>query len=218
MLKTLTSIAVTLTLFATSVAQDMRELASRIRPSVVEIQVQATPKDKYMRYGTGWLYGNQHTVVTAAHVVEGKINGVKCVFDDGQSVQGVLVKSFTLDDVAVIHLDKEKVVNAARPLLRLAAKEPPVGAFLGFYGYPLDYPMTWRHGYVAHYTTLVGGGTQQRRMGYEVLGGGGFSGSPVFNEFGDVIGMHVQRDTRLPGFNFAVPLGSLMVAFKALGI
>jgi len=214
-------------------AQGMREVVSKVNSATVDISAKLDEKDDFRHIGTGWLYQNQHTVVTARHVAEGveehvseggktvaktkPWNELRVKFTDGQNVTVKTVKFFDGKepvDIAVLILDKDAVKGKTRVPLKLAAEAPQMGDVVFGVGYPFEYGATLFEGKLTGFFKDEDGDF----FSMSAIIAPGHSGSAVCNEKGEVIGIAVWIDLRRPNLNFAVSHKAMKSALAVLMI
>lgn len=173
----------------------------------------APPKDPIVMAGdgcTGWYIGN-NLFVTASHCVEGP--NMVFTFKDGSQVKGKLAILSNLyagfDDFAVF-----KATDSVGYSLSLAMKcdtVPNIGDSLHMTGYPGGKGGIGR-------TTMWGRAASEVQPQHGLWPGvytvqisslGGFSGSPVMNEAGKVVGILVGSEPENKTIAFVQPIGKL---------
>ena len=205
----------------------VQNVPSKLFPATVEISVKEKKDEEYFHVGTGWLYNDQTTVVTAKHVVDGfddevtdkegksKIQhfpyeSIRITFSDGEKVVVTKVQMSKTWDVASLTFKTDKI----REPLKLADKRGSIGDKLFGAGFPLDYKNpTLMVGYVTSYQI----GDSGQFLGKEYMMTNamfipGHSGGPIVNESGDVIGMVDWIDQRSAALSFAVPVDTIQKA------
>ena len=102
------------------------DLPQKVITATVEISVQEKKEDAFMHAGTGWLYKDQSTIITAKHVIDGyddiitkpdkseewkhmPYSSIRVTFSDGQQLIATNVKKSKSYDVAVLTLDVTKI-------------------------------------------------------------------------------------------------------------
>jgi putative serine protease PepD len=90
---------------AGSLQQDFVIVVNKVRPSVVEISTGNA-------LGSGVVYDAKGDIVTNNHVV-GNAQQFQVTFFDGETVSASLVGTYPPDDLAVVHVNRSKAVNAA---------------------------------------------------------------------------------------------------------
>ena len=130
--------------------------------------------------GSGFVVSADGLAVTAAHVID-KAAKVAAVTPDGKELDCAVVSSDAATDVAVLRLPKGKYAA-----LTLASASPNGGALLRAMGYPLKDTLVITEGVVAAPEGMV---SEKRRMLVTCDVVNGMSGGPVFDRFGQVVGV-----------------------------
>lgn len=196
-------------------ADAISKSAPKVRAGTVTIQVRTAESDEFFTVGTGWLYANQDTVVTARHVVEfepGEITDMRVGFFDGAYADVDAVAMSGSHDVAVIDLEDADVAKAKRNLLKLARTEAVFGEEVYTVGHPMG-----EDGYLFHLTTgRVTNDNEADIITHSVALIGGNSGGALCNVNGEVTGIAVMRDRRDNVFSFSVSLKVLKAQLTGL--
>tara|TARA_R110001592_G_scaffold188358_3_gene433497 strand:- start:7701 stop:8447 length:747 start_codon:yes stop_codon:yes gene_type:complete len=137
--------------------------------------------------GFGISYtGSKTVVITAGHVCEPM--GDEINFTTEFSV--ITIEGEMLNAVDIIISDTQDIcaitVDSILPIAKLAQEEPEVGDKLGYSGYPLGLYMPGIRHYFSGY---MGGKDPDLNHIYNVPTVGGSSGSPVYNERKEVVGL-----------------------------
>lgn len=165
--------------------------------------------------GSGFFLriGNQNFFLTAKHVLGGSGETIQVLLQDGRSLDIPLSKQLPIAgiDLAIVPLDDNLALGSiASP----ASSLPVAGENLTVWGYPVDKQkininLASRSGsYIGVPATSLDG--------YELLYGAstqvGFSGGPILNKDGSVVGIHGRSESRSTSSGLQERTG------KALGI
>lgn len=149
--------------------------------------------------GTGFLIDGKGYVVTNAHVVEGS-QAVVLQNNKGQEYRASIIHINQENDIAIL-----KIVDADFKLhSSLPYSFRKNGAKLGEPLFTLGYPreeIVYNEGYMSARTGF-NGDTLSCQIG--VSANPGNSGGPVFNKYGEVIGIINTRETQAEGVVFAI--------------
>lgn len=166
-------------------------LFARVKHSVVVLQ-QTTATGERRAHGTGWVARADGWVVTNSHVAE-LGEGLTALFSDGKSVRvlGVLVDD-PEHDIALLKIDATGLV----PMPLSAVSEPAEGSTIFVVGNPLGYDFTVGSGLVAAYrknglpsALQTMNADKHATLQLQVSSAAGASGSPVFDDSGQVLGV-----------------------------
>ena len=165
--------------------------------------------------GSGFFLriGNQNFFITAKHVLGGSGETVQVILQDGRLLDIPISKQLPIAgiDLAIVPLDDTFALGSiASP----ASSQPVAGENLTVWGYPVDKQkininLSSRSGsYIGVPTTTLDG--------YELLYAAstqvGFSGGPILNKDGSVVGIHGRSESRSTSNGLQERTG------KALGI
>ncbi|MFI5298888.1 MAG: S1C family serine protease [Polyangiales bacterium] len=214
-------------------------LARQAEPAVVTIvmKVKGRGGREMMRgLGTGFLIDRAGTIITNNHVVaEG--NAIEVVLSNDKSVEGKIVGTDPMTDVAVVKIDPPAGIE---PLRLGDSDEISVGDWVWAIGNPLGLSHTVTAG------ILSAKGRTVKDVPIRAKGGGdsyfdflqtdcainpGNSGGPLLNLKGEVVGMNTAINAAGQGLAFAIPInmikqmipslvkeGHLVRAFLGVGI
>jgi S1-C subfamily serine protease len=108
---------------------DVVQIAARLRPSIVELQVDG---DNGSGSGSGVIFRSDGYVLTNSHVVDGA-RSIMAIMADGNKVKGTIVGSDPMTDIAIV-----KLSGASRPFATLGtAATLKVGQLAVAIGSPL---------------------------------------------------------------------------------
>ena len=167
--------------------------------------------------GTGFVYkvaGKKAYIITNAHVVSGG-NKVKVQFTDGNTYEVSLVGQDEYADIAVLSIDKDKILLTAE---LGSSEEARLGDTLFTIGAPLDSEYSWTvtRGVLSGKDRLVEVGTGNSNVANWVMSvlqtdaaiNSGNSGGPIANSNGEVIGVTNMKlvSSGVEGIGFAIPI------------
>lgn len=159
------------------------------------------PMGKQIRIGSGFLIGNGSKVLTNRHVVEG-MDVLWIRLPNGQITSGSIERLSDDQDLALI-----RILEKSEPSLSVTwAENPKLGTAVLATGYT-------KYGTFSVVSGIVSG------QGVENLGlakkesylqtdmelARGFSGGPLMNHQGEIIGINTATVPRLPNMTFAIP-------------
>ncbi|MEM6836321.1 MAG: HhoA/HhoB/HtrA family serine endopeptidase, partial [Cyanobacteria bacterium P01_C01_bin.120] len=158
--------------------------------------------------GSGFIVSAEGTVFTNAHVVDGA-DTVQVTLKDGRVVEGTVVGTDPLTDVAVIDIDADNLPTVA--LSDSNALQP--GEWAIAIGNPLGLDNTVTVGIVSATGRSSGQvGVADKRVDFiqtDAAINPGNSGGPLLNERGEVIGMNTAIIQNAQGIGFAIPINDV---------
>jgi Do/DeqQ family serine protease len=158
--------------------------------------------------GSGFIVSDDGTIFTNAHVVDGA-DTVNVTLKDGRTVEGRVVGSDPLTDVAVIDIDTENLPTV--PLSDSSQLKP--GEWAIAIGNPLGLDNTVTVGIVSATGRTSGQvGVSDKRVDFiqtDAAINPGNSGGPLLNEQGEVIGMNTAIIQNAQGIGFAIPINDV---------
>ena len=196
--------------------EPVARVASRVGPSVVQINVSGVQKTPFGRQkeegiGSGVIYRSDGYIITNNHVVEGS-RDVEVAFADGTTERGKVVGTDPTTDIAVIKADRTGL-----PAASFASGDPIVGQMAVAVGSPSGFESTVTSGIIsgtgreipAQYT----GGMQDNSLvdliQTDAAISPGNSGGALADREGRVIGINVAYlppgETGAENIGFAIP-------------
>jgi putative serine protease PepD len=169
-------------------------VAETLLPSVVQIELGSG-------VGSGVVYDPDGLILTAAHVVRGT-SEVTVRLADGSRLTGTVLGSDSLNDIAVVQVDRSDLPAAELAL----GEEPRVGQLAVALGSPWGLNSTVTAGIVSAVDRSLDG---QSMIQTDASINPGNSGGPLADRFGRVIGINVSIFTSSgasDGVGFAVPI------------
>lgn len=158
----------------------------------------ADPKDRFL--GSGFAWGGDGLIVTNAHVV-GALDTVRVIDAQGRSVEGTIIGSDAVRDVAVI-----AVANLGVPGLT-PGPVPALGDDVWAIGAPLEMAQTLTRGIVSAQARQVEAAVPIRLIQHDAAVNPGSSGGPLVNAEGQLVGMNsriADGSRHYIGISFAI--------------
>lgn len=165
-----------------------------LRPAVVAVEMVSSR-------GSGFNIDPNGLIVTNKHVVEGA-GGITISFPSGERYLAKWVQEVSGADLALVKIEGE-----ALPYVPLSTVKPAIGSDLVFIGNPLGFDWTVSKGQVLSYIDL-----EDYELPVMLLSGpiySGSSGSPVFNEEGQVVAVIFATLKEVDKIGLAIPVEAL---------
>lgn len=156
--------------------------------------------------GSGFNIDSNGIVVTNFHVIS-DASSVKCTYDNDKTYEMDYILNYNqTKDIAIIHLKDASNL----PVVNLgdSSKVELADDVLAI-GNPLDFQNTISDGIISGIRTIFGIKLLQTTAAISP----GSSGGPLFNAYGDVIGMTSSTYMGAQNMNFAVPINSVKNLF-----
>ncbi|MEL7352154.1 MAG: HhoA/HhoB/HtrA family serine endopeptidase [Cyanobacteria bacterium P01_A01_bin.116] len=157
--------------------------------------------------GSGFIVSEDGRILTNAHVVEGA-DTVQVTLKDGRSLEGKVLGSDPVTDVAVIDLDANDLPTVAVSEADLLPGEVAIAI-----GNPLGLDNTVTVGIVSATGRTSGQvGIPDKRVDFiqtDAAINPGNSGGPLLNAKGEVIGMNTAIISGAQGLGFAIPIDAV---------
>jgi S1-C subfamily serine protease len=178
------------------------KIYSTVSPSIVQIT------DGTCTYGAGFIYDTRGYIVTAAHVIDG-LKNISVILSDGTVSPATVVGSALHSDVALL---KITTTTSLTPVKMAADNSVNVGDVVLAVGHPFDLPNSLSSGVVSQLQRMVniGGDTTEHWLAdliqFDAAANPGNSGGPLFDKYGNVVGMVDAGIASIfgNGINFAV--------------
>jgi len=153
--------------------------------------------------GSGFIITEDGLAVTAAHVVN---NGAKTtvIMQDGTELAVTIASCDTETDVAVLKLPAGKYAS-----LTLGQAAPDGGSLLRAMGFPAKDTLVITEGIVASPEGTISGKTRIL-VTCDIVNG--MSGGPIFNQYGEVVGVVSGSIRTMDGIHLSVTSNSLFNA------
>lgn len=176
------------------------EIFKKVAPSIVVVLV--NNKDKTGSMGTGFIVNDEGNIITNHHVIQGG-QQIFIKYSNGKVVPATRVMAVSAKwDLALIEAPQ---LNGAATPLKLAQGVPPLSSDILVVGTPNGFPHSLAVG-----SLLAARGRDLERLEISAPIRAGYSGSPVFNCRGQVIGVASQGSVGADGVQgFATSIISL---------
>lgn len=191
-------------------ALSLQELYENCAPSVVGISGYEDGKDSYS-WGSGIVFSSDGLIITNTHVIDGCDRAVVTLWDE-REFEAKLVGADGVSDIAVLKIEAEGLVPARfgdSSALKVGEEVAAIGNPLG-----QEFRMTLTDGIISAISRDVS--YKNRSMTLlqtNVAINEGNSGGPLFNRYGQVIGITnmkmVSSGTSIEGIGFAIPSGTV---------
>ena len=172
--------------------------------------------------GSGFVISADGYIVTNYHVIEGA-HTIKVTFQDGAEYDATLVGGEESNDVAVLKIDAQGLT----PVIIGDSDDLHVGQTVTAIGNPLgELTFSQTHGIVSarDRTITLDGGIKINMIQTDCTINSGNSGGPLFNLYGEVIGITSAKysnngsysEATIEGIGFAIPMNDVVGIIKDL--
>ncbi len=180
-------------------------------PAVVEIDVTQTVNTIYGKstqqgLGSGFLIDDQGHILTNNHVVDGATT-VQVALSNGNTVDGKVLGTDPVDDLAVVSVDASAVVGITPLKLGDSSLVVP-GQMAIAIGNPLGFSDSITVGVISGLNRSVTGSNLRGMLQTDAAINPGNSGGPLLDDQGNVIGINTAAEigvTGADGMGFAIP-------------
>ena len=172
--------------------------------------------------GSGFVISQDGYIVTNYHVIEGA-STIKVTFYDGTVYDAVLVGGEESNDVAVLKIE----ATGLTPVIIGNSDEANVGEAVCTIGNPLgELTFSQTAGIISakDRTVTLSGGTKINMLQTDCTINSGNSGGPLFNSYGEVIGITSAKysnngsysEASIEGLGFAIPINDVITIIQDL--
>ena len=166
--------------------------------------------------GSGFIISADGYIVTNYHVIDGA-STIKVAFNDGTEYAAELVGGEEVNDVAVLKIEAEGLT----PVIIGDSDALHVGQTVTAIGNPLgELTFSQTHGIVSalNRTITMSDGTRMNMIQTDCTINSGNSGGPLFNTYGEVIGITSAKysnngsssEATIEGIGFAIPVNDVI--------
>lgn len=162
--------------------------------------------------GTAFAIGNKGLLITNYHLTE----GADSIFVELDSTRRIKAHTLSFDaesDLAILQLEEEDLLFSRNGLpYSIASGKKNLGTKVFTLAYPGE-GLVYNEGYISS-TNGYKGNQQQYRL--EIPSNPGYSGAPVVNQAGEIVGMITGNDANHPGVTYAVRSESIHALLQTL--
>jgi Do/DeqQ family serine protease len=178
-------------------------------------QLRRMPKDRVERgTGSGFIINKDGDIITNAHVVSGA-DKVTVILKDGRQIEGKVLGSDELTDVAVIQVKADNL-----PTVSIGSSQSlQTGDWAIAIGNPLGLDNTVTAGIISAIGRKSGQIGVDKRVSFiqtDAAINPGNSGGPLLNQNGEVIGVNTAIIQGAQGLGFAIPIETAQRIAKQL--
>jgi len=149
--------------------------------------------------GTGFMIDGKGFIVTNAHIVR-KSKNVFVINNKGEEYRTTVVKMVPEKDIAILKITDVDFKPITSPPYAIRKSSTEVAEHIYTLGYPRN-DIVYSEGYLSAKTGF-NGDTLSCQLGLSANRGN--SGGPVFNKYGEIIGVISSRETEAVGVAFAI--------------
>lgn len=176
-----------------------------------KINTATAPAPAFKASGSGFLIDGKGYLVTNAHIVR-KSNNIVVINNKGEQYKAVVAKIFTDKDIAILKIDDEAFKPIGSLPYGIRKSSTDVAEPIYTLGFPRN-EIVYSEGYLSAKTGF-NGDTLSCQLG--IAANRGNSGSPVFNNDGEVIGVISTKEMEAEGVAFAVQSKFIFTAIDEL--
>ena len=186
-----------------AMASSYRDIASRVIPSVVTLQMNSEEGPNKDILGSGFFLGPDK-IATNYHVIKSSKSGI--VHTSGKNSQKIEIKEIVgidkENDLAIVLIPEQKI----KPLELGNSAELQIGDEIFAVGSPMGLEATFTSGIVSSIRELDGQNLIQISAPISL----GSSGGPIVNSSGQVVGVTMMTTASGQNLNFAIPVKILV--------
>ncbi len=199
----------------------LEEIYAAYANSCVNINAQITVQQGWQQYqatsaGSGFILSEDGYIVTNYHVINGA-SSIQVTLYNGETYDATYIGGEELNDVAVLKID----VSGLKPVVLGDSDTLVVGEQVSTIGNALgSYSFSQTSGYVSGVgrTVTMSDGTVMNMIQTDCTINSGNSGGPLFNQYGQVVGITSAKlsnngdssDAAIEGIGFAIPINDVI--------
>jgi S1-C subfamily serine protease len=165
-----------------------------------EVKSKVPENAKLISGGSGFLIDTKGFIITNAHVLKG--NGAIVINSVGQELNADIIYSDINSDLALLKVDDEDYNAPKKIPFSIRKKISDLGEEIFTLGYPRnDNDIVYGKGYLSAQTGYEGDSNSYQ---IQISANPGYSGAPLFNDKGELIGIISTRQKQAEGVAFAV--------------
>jgi len=165
-----------------------------------EVKSKVPENAKLISGGSGFLIDTKGYIITNTHVLKG--NGAIVINSSGQELHANIIYSDINSDLALLKIDDEDFISPKNIPFIIRKKIADLGEEFFTLGYPRnDIDIVYGKGYLSAQTGYNGDSNSYQ---IQISANPGYSGAPLFNDKGEIIGIINTRQKQAEGVVFAV--------------
>jgi len=165
-----------------------------------EVKSKVPENAKLLSGGSGFLIDAKGYIITNTHVLKG--NGAIVINSLGQELHANIIYSDINSDLALLKIDDEDFISPKTIPFIIRKKMSDLGEEIFTLGYPRnDNDIVYGKGYLSAQTGYNGDSNSYQ---IQISANPGYSGAPLFNDKGEIIGIINTRQKQAEGVAFAV--------------
>lgn len=165
-----------------------------------EVKTKVPENAKLISGGSGFLIDTKGYIVTNAHVLKG--DGAIVINSKGEELNAKIIYSNLEADLALLKIEDKDFKQPKTIPYSIRKKIAALGEEIYTLGYPRnDYDIVYGKGYLSAQTGYEGDSNSYQ---IQISANPGYSGAPIFNDNGELIGVISTRQKQAEGVAFAV--------------
>ena len=165
-----------------------------------EVKSKVPENAKLISGGSGFLVNTKGYIITNAHVLKG--NGAIVINHVGQELQATIIYADKALDLALLKIEDKDFIEPSSIPFSIRKKMSDLGEEIFTLGYPRnDNDIVYGKGYLSAQTGYEGDSSSFQ---IQISANPGYSGAPIFNDKGELIGIISTRQKLAEGVAFAI--------------
>ena len=177
-----------------------------------EVKTKVPENAKLISGGSGFLIDTKGYIITNAHVLKG--NGAIVINSKGQELNATIIYSDLTNDLALLKIEDKDYKQPKTIPYAIRRKISDLGEEIFTLGFPRnDNDIVYGKGYLSAQTGYEGDSSSYQ---IQISANPGYSGAPIFNSNGELIGVISTRQKLAEGVAFAVKSTEIIDVVNAL--
>ena len=177
-----------------------------------EVKTKVPENAKLISGGSGFLIDTKGYIITNAHVLKG--NGAIVINSKGQELNATIIYSDVNNDLAILKIEDKDYKQPKIIPYAIRRKISDLGEEIFTLGFPRnDNDIVYGKGYLSAQTGYEGDSSSYQ---IQISANPGYSGAPIFNSNGELIGVISTRQKLAEGVAFAVKSTEIIDVVNAL--
>lgn len=207
---------ITTTAYAFVPGDTFAPLVHAIAPSVVRVTASGiVDENEPQKVGSGFIVDENGYILSSNHLIL-NAEHIDVTLQNGQKLKAFLIGRDTQTDIALLKVETQEKL---KPVLKADSKSVQVGDWILSFGYPYGLSQSVTAGIISALTAFPDDNTLNDFFQTDAAIVQGFSGGPLINGDGRVIGMNTSMfalSGKAAGLNFAIPSNTLWWALEQL--